>query len=225
MAKLGINSRIFRASTIGISVLALVSAAHAVEPRPQLAMHQMNQGGVMSGGTTSGQTGNMGTMSGGMRGMRGSSSTGMGEMGMGAMGVAPGAGTSMAVPSALPGFPGASHIYHVGATGFFLDYANRLNFTVDQMATLNAVKQRALGDVAAAQRKIDEAEQALWKITAADQPDAQSVEAKLREIEKLRSDLRLAFIRSVGEAAAVLTPEQRKMVLGLAPMPGMPSGH
>ena len=69
------------------------------------------------------------------------------------------------------------------------------------------------------QRNIDEAEQALWLATAADQPDAAAIEAKLREIEKLRSDMRFAFIRAVGESAKVLNVDQRKMVLGLAPMP------
>ncbi|MBX9841473.1 MAG: hypothetical protein K2Z80_06665 [Xanthobacteraceae bacterium] len=124
------------------------------------------------------------------------------------------------MPSALPGFSGASHLYHVGATGLFLDYANKLNFTVEQTTALNTVKQRALSEQSAAQRKIDEAEQAFWMITAADQPDATAIETKLREIEKLKSDTRLAFIRAVGDAAKVLTADQRKMVLGLAPMSG-----
>lgn len=190
---------------------------------------RMGQGGGM-GGMSSGRMGGMEGTSGGMRrpemggsmGQTGGSSGGMGcctgEMGM--MGMAPGAGTPMAMPSALPGFPGASHIYHVGATGFFLDYAGKLNFTVEQTTALNTVKQQALTEQSAAQRKIDEAEQAFWTITAADQPDAAAIEAKLREIEKLRSDMRLAFIRAVGEAAKALTADQRKMVLGLAPMSG-----
>jgi hypothetical protein len=77
-----------------------------------------------------------------------------------------------------------------------------------------------LTEQSAAQRKIDEAEQAFWTITAAEQPDVTAIEGKLREIEKLRSDMRLAFIRTVGEATKVLNADQRKMVLGLAPMPG-----
>lgn len=40
-------------------------------------------------------------------------------------------------------------------------------------------------------------------LTAADQPDAAAIEAKLREIEKIKSDARLAFVRAVGEAANV----------------------
>ena len=46
----------------------------------------------------------------------------MGMMGKGGMGQkTPGMG-KMQMPTALPGFPGASHIYHIGATGFFLDH-------------------------------------------------------------------------------------------------------
>ncbi len=82
------------------------------------------------GGTGQGGMGNCGMM-------------GMDNM-MGAMGTAPGAGTTMAMPSALPGFPGASHLYHVGSTGFFLDYADKLGLSVEQRSSLNAIKQRAL---------------------------------------------------------------------------------
>jgi Spy/CpxP family protein refolding chaperone len=138
---------------------------------------------------------------------------------MGAMGAAPGAGTAMAMPSALPGFPGASHLYHVGSTGFFLDYADKIGLSVEQKASLNGIKQRALTEQSAAERKVAEAEQALWALTAAEQPDAAAIEGKVREIEKLKSDQRLAFIRSVGEAAKLLTAEQRKMVLGMVAMP------
>ena len=41
----------------------------------------------------------------------------------------------------LPGFPGASHLYHVGATGFFLDYSAALKLTTDQQAALKRIKE------------------------------------------------------------------------------------
>lgn len=138
---------------------------------------------------------------------------------MGMMGAAPGAGTAMAMPSALPGFPGASHLYHVGSTGFFLDHAEKIGLSVEQKTALNGIKQRSLSEQSGTERKIAEAEQALWALTAADQPDAAAVDGKVREIEKLKSDQRLAFIRSVGEAAKLLTADQRKMVLGMVAMP------
>jgi len=114
----------------------------------------------------------------------------------------------------LPGFPGASHIYHVGATAFFLDSAAAIQLTVDQLATLNAIKQKSLADLGAAQRTIDQAEQELWMLTASDRPDAMTLEMKVREIETLKGDQRIAFIRSVGEAARVLTDDQRAALLG-----------
>ena len=190
--------------------------------RVQLAMmDEMGKAGGM-GGMPGGQPGAQ--MGGATGGTSSTNSGGMGGMDsmccMGAMGKAPGAGTAMAMPSALPGFPGASHLYHVGASGFFLDHADKIGLTVEQTTALNGIKQRALVEQSAAQRKMDEAEQALWLLTAADQPDGAAIEAKLREVEKLKSDQRLAFIRAVGEAAKVLNADQRKMVLGVAPMPG-----
>jgi Spy/CpxP family protein refolding chaperone len=133
----------------------------------------------------------------------------------GMMGKMGGAGSaSTAMPSGLPGFPGASHLYHVGATGFFLDYAAGIKLTMSQLAALNGIKEKSIGDLAAAQRQIDQAEQELWMLTSSDQPDAMTIETKVHDIEKLKSDQRIAFIRSVGEAARVLTDEQRAALLG-----------
>lgn len=170
-------------------------------------------GGAAASQPAAPMSGTTGAMSGGMSGM----------CCMGSMGKAPGPGGAMAMPSALPGFPGASHLYHVGASGFFVDYADKIGLTVEQSTALNAIKQRSLIDQSAAQRKAEEAEQALWMLTAADQPDGAAIETKVREIEKIKSDARLAFVRAVGEAANVLTAEQRKMVLGMVPMPGSAS--
>jgi hypothetical protein len=193
----------------------------------------------MMGGKKSGM-GMMGT--GGMEGMNpdammkmmqmmgGMQGKGMGGMGMedddtemmGMMGMGPG-GTKgmkgmgrMQETAALPGFPGASHIYHIGATGFFLDHPDHIKLTTKQQTALNGLKEKALLEKSSSQRKIDEAEQQLWTLTASDRPDPAKIEAKVREIEKQRGDQRLAFIRSVGEAARVLTDEQRQALLGTA---------
>ncbi len=131
---------------------------------------------------------------------------------MGNMGASGSAPTAML--SDLPGFPGASHIYHVGATGFFLSYAAAIKLTTNQQAALNGIRQKSIGDMAASQRQIDQAEQELWVLTSSDQPDSMAIEMKVRAIETLKSDQRIAFIRSVGEAARVLTDEQRAVLLG-----------
>jgi Spy/CpxP family protein refolding chaperone len=138
---------------------------------------------------------------------------------MGMMGQSPAMSSGMQMQSALPGFPGASHLYHVGGTGFFLDYADKLSMTTEQRTTLNDIKQQALIQQSASDRKIEEAEQALWLLTAAEQPDAAAIEAKLHEIGKLNVDRRLSFVRAVGEASKVLTQDQHKMVLGMVAMP------
>lgn len=197
----------------GFANAAQVAPVTAVARETGVLLAMMDDMGKMGGAAASQpaapMSGTTGAMSGGMSGM----------CCMGSMGKAPGMGGAMAMPSALPGFPGASHLYHVGASGFFVDYAEKISLTIEQSTALNAIKQRSLVDQSASQRKAEEAEQALWMLTAADQPDAAAIEAKVREIEKIKSDARLAFIRAVGDAANLLTAEQRKMVLGMAPMP------
>ncbi len=125
--------------------------------------------------------------------------------------------TAMATPSALPGFPGQSHLYHIGATGFFLDHPEHISLTTAQQQMLAQHKQQALLKQTEQQGQIDAAEQALWQLTGADQPQIGEIEKKTREIERLRGDQRATYIRAVGGAAVVLTDEQRKQLVGLAP--------
>ena len=139
----------------------------------------------------------------------------MGMMGKGAMGRARGM-SGMTMGSALPGFPGISHLYHIGADGFFLNHVEHITLTADQRKRLNQIKQKAALGGSSCARKVEEAEQELWELTASDSPDAAAIEAKVREIEKLRGDQRLAFIRAVGEAAKVLTDDQRQALAGTA---------
>ena len=127
------------------------------------------------------------------------------------------AGPGMTMPSALPGFPGASHLYHIGATGFFLDHPQHIALSTGQRMKLNQLKEKAKLDKASARRSVEQAEQDLWLLTAADEPDNAQIEAKIAEIEKLKGDGRLRFIGAVGEAAKILNDEQRKILTGFAP--------
>ncbi len=138
----------------------------------------------------------------------------------GMMGMAPmagGASGSSMPQSALPGFPGASHLYHLGATGFFLDHPQHIALATEQTAALNKAKESALLAKSTADRAIEQAEQELWTLTASDQPDAAKIETKIRQAEKLTGDSRLAFIRAVGDASKILTEDQRKILTGFAP--------
>src|SRR5690606_16866886 len=105
-------------------------------------------------------------------------------------------------------------IYHIGATDFFLDHPEHINLTTEQQTALNQAREKSLLEQASFQGKIDDAEQEMGTLTSSDKPDATKIDAKVREIEKLRADQRLAFIRSVGEAAEVLTDEQRRSLSG-----------
>ncbi|MFO0842273.1 MAG: hypothetical protein U0797_07715 [Gemmataceae bacterium] len=127
--------------------------------------------------------------------------------------------------SSLPGFPGASHLYHIGETGFFLDHPEHIALAPDQASKLGRIRETALESWADAERKLAAAEEGLWKLTAADQPSLEAIEAAVRQIEKLRADRRIAFIRAVGGAALVLTDDQRGSLLGQRPATAQaPSG-
>lgn len=184
--------------------------------------------GMMSGmGQGGGGMSDMSGMSGMgmMKGMSGMGMMGGGMKGMGMMGQQPGMGTmSMSMPTALPGFPGASHIYHIGATAFFLDHPEHITLTTEQQTKLNGVKEQSLMKQAEFDRGIEAAEQQLWKLTSSDAPDVAKIEASVKEVEKLRGDQRIAFIRSVGEAAGILTVEQRKVLVGQLPADHASSG-
>ena len=133
-----------------------------------------------------------------------------------AMGSAATSPAAMPMPSALPGNPGASHLYHIGATGFFLDQAS-IELTTDQRTALNQIRERALAARSATDRKIEQIEEEIWLLTAAGAPDAAQVSAKVREASTLRTDGRVAFIAAVGEASQVLTAAQRAKLLGATP--------
>ena len=119
----------------------------------------------------------------------------------------------------------ASHLFHAGATDFFLDHTQHITLSAEQQKRLNQIKEQALLDKASANRKVQEAEQQLWKSTSADRPDVEEIETKVRQVEQLRADQRIGFIRAVDQAAKVLTEEQTKILLGTAAsvMPDMPA--
>lgn len=175
--------------------------------QPKNAMPSMQQPkGMQDPMATPSNPDMMGRMRGAMRETRGMRN------------MAPNADMTDGTPqSTLPGFPGASHLYHIGSTGFFLDHPQHIALTAAQQTSLNKIKEKAVQERASADRRIEEAEQQLWTLTAADSPDAAKIEAKVKEIEKLRSDQRLAFIRAVGEATKVLSADQQAALLGAEP--------
>lgn len=137
-------------------------------------------------------------------------------MGMGAMGGMK-SPAAKATPSVLPGFPGQSHLYHIGASGFFLDHPEHIALTTTQQQSLARLKEQALLRQGEQQRQIDAAEEKLWQLTGADQPQISNIDKQVKEIEGLRAEKRITFIRAVGDAARLLTDEQRQQLTGMAP--------
>lgn len=202
-----------------------IGSMGAGQMKMEKSMGMMSGMGRMSGQGMSGMSGmGMGNMP-TMGGMSGQGMSGMvGMSGMADMGMMGGKGMSMMgqmqdmgqtqMPSALPGFAGASHIYHIGATSFFLDHPQHISLTQDQQFKLNQIKERALLGQATFDRWISQGEQELWVLTSSEAPNAVKIEAKIREIEKVRGDKRIAYIRAVGDAARILTDEQRQILIG-----------
>jgi hypothetical protein len=74
-------------------------------------------------------------------------------------------------------------------------------------AALSTTREQALLAKSTADRALQQLEQELRTLTAADQPDATAIEAKITEIAKLTGDARFAFILAVGAGERPLSPE------------------
>ncbi|UPT75459.1 MAG: periplasmic heavy metal sensor [Elusimicrobiota bacterium] len=120
------------------------------------------------------------------------------------MGSGPGA---MAV---LPAFQGTPHLYHVGSSDLFLDYSAKVGLTSEQKIALMRIKKDTVLQISERQRQIDQAEKELLTLAASAQPDDAQIQSKLAESALIRADLRLYFIRQVGEAARMLSDGQRR---------------
>lgn len=197
--------------------------------KKSMGMMGGEMGGMMQGMKgMEGEMGGMGAMppAGGMA----APAKAMGMCCMGMMGLPPGGNAGMTAPapappmagmtgssSAMPGQPGASHLLHIGSTGFFLNHAQHITLTADQRAKLNRLKEKAMLEQASEQRKIDQAEQEVYSLTGADQADTSKIQAKISEIEKRRSEQRMNFIQAVSEASNVLTHDQHRALMGTMP--------
>lgn len=101
------------------------------------------------------------------------------------------------------------HLLHVGATDFFLDHQQHLGITPDQKALLETIKRDASNQKTNSEGEIDKAEEQLWQLTSADQPNGMDIDSKVQEVAQLRAAEQVAFIHSVSAASNVLTSEQR----------------
>ena len=155
----------------------------------------------------------MGNGMGGGQGMQGRG----GQMGGMQRGVNQPGATSM--PNGAPNQPAASNVleatrlYHAGSTDFFLDQGDKLNLTSKQTADITEIKRKSLVATEELQTKIAQSEKELFALTGADTPNESTIANKVKDIERLRGEQRLNFIKSVGKAGRVLNDTQRKIYL------------
>ena len=153
------------------------------------ALAQMGSGGMMGGGQRQGQAQQPGQQPG--PGMMGS---GMmmgpgGMMGGGMMGT------------------GSSND-HPWIT-VMLDHREELGLSVEQVGRLFNLRDAFAKEARKKTEALGKLEQALDQLLGPGQVDLRAVEAKLKEAEAIRTDLRLARFKVIEEGKAILTPEQR----------------
>jgi len=112
-----------------------------------------------------------------------------------------------------------------------LQNRQQLGLSADQAKTLEAIRSEFQKEATRRSAEIQIAELELSEFLRAEPVDLAKVEAKLRQIEVVRMDLRLSRIKVLEKGKALLTPEQRKKLESLssrasaAPSRGMMPGR
>lgn len=119
----------------------------------------------------------------------------------------------------LPGYSEIPHLYHLGESGFYLDYSQQLSFSERQIESLMLIQNEWITYQETQQAAISMEEKSLWQLTAQAQPNINDIKEKIGEIEALNRLLRLKFITLVGSAVEVLQEDQAAQLVSLGPMP------
>jgi hypothetical protein len=101
-----------------------------------------------------------------------------------------------------------------------LEHRDQLALTPEQATRLETLRQEFTRESIRRDADLRVAEMDLTALLEQTPADLAKVEAKIRELEKLRADLRIARIRTLEQGRAVLTPEQRTKLQALLGGPG-----
>jgi hypothetical protein len=104
-----------------------------------------------------------------------------------------------------------------------LHYRSELGLTPQQIDTLERLRSDFQREAIRRDAALRVAEMDLAALRRREPVDLGQVEAKVREIERLRAEQRLARIRAIEQGKAELTPEQREKLCGL--LAGPPAPH
>jgi Spy/CpxP family protein refolding chaperone len=92
-----------------------------------------------------------------------------------------------------------------------------LGLTSDQVRGLESLRSEFQKEAIRRSADLEVAETELAELLRADSVDLAKVGVKLRQVEGLRTDLRLARIKTLEKGKALLTPEQRKKLDSIGP--------
>jgi Spy/CpxP family protein refolding chaperone len=100
-----------------------------------------------------------------------------------------------------------------------LRHRGELELSQEQIRTLERLRNDFQREAIRREADLRIAETDLTNLLDAEAVELGQVEAKVREIERLRADLRLARIRTIEEGKAQLSSEQRKKLQALLAEP------
>lgn len=92
---------------------------------------------------------------------------------------------------------------------FMLSNQDKLQLSASQVQTLEKLRNDFRRQSIRLDADLKVAEMDLAQLLDADSADMTKVESKVREVEKLKGDLRLARLRAIEEGKRTLSPEQR----------------
>jgi hypothetical protein len=105
-----------------------------------------------------------------------------------------------------------SHLYHLGAKRFYLDREKPLALSDEQSMRLTHLWEFDQEERLRFRDALTRRERELYRLTGEEAPRFPEIDGIVRDIERLRAERRLTFIRRVAEAASVLTEHQREML-------------
>jgi Spy/CpxP family protein refolding chaperone len=100
-----------------------------------------------------------------------------------------------------------------------LNHRHELGLSPAQVQGLERIRDEFQRDAIKLEADQRVAQMDVAALLRADPVDVPKVEAKVREVERLRGDLRIGRIRAVERGKALLSPEQRAKLQALAPEP------
>lgn len=113
-----------------------------------------------------------------------------------------GAGMSMALAAELNGWPGPLHV---------LEFADDLDLSDAQREEVSLLYASMKTEAQALGRKVIDKEKSLDELFAEGEPDEESLQEAVREIARLRGDLRAVHLKYHLRTAPLLSPAQNEM--------------